>query len=66
MHYIVIYYTVYIVYVHANTAQLHKCVHKQTHPPICSSRHGPVYQAVRSATLLLVVRFSPDRPLVGM
>lgn len=36
------------------------------HTPICSSRHGPVYQAVRSATLLLVVRFSPDRPLVGM
>lgn len=34
--------------------------------PICSSKLGPEYQEVSSDTELLVARFSPDRPLVGI
>lgn len=36
------------------------------HLPICSSRLGPEYQEVSCDTELLVVRFSPERPLEGM
>lgn len=64
-----------IFYVCAYICAWHLCLNavqnahkkrKWTHTPICSSKQGPVNQAVRSATLLLEVRFSPDRPLVGM
>lgn len=34
--------------------------------PICSSRLGPEYQEVSCDSELLVVRFSPERPLEGM
>lgn len=34
--------------------------------PICSSKHFPSYHCVSSLNWLLVTRFSPPSPLVGM